>query len=125
MATAERRNASIAGSSWRSTPDRIVAAYPATARARDAFIVSRRPLRPAHDPLRPQGVSVEQEPAASGELADVVTVFLTGRECPWHCAMCDLWRYTTEEDTPASAIPHQIRAALQSLPDVAQALPAM
>src|SRR4029453_3974744 len=74
-------------------------------------------------PLRPQGVSVEQEPAASGELTDVVTVFLTGRECPWHCAMCDLWKYTTEEDTPASAIPHQIRAALQSLPDVAQVLP--
>jgi archaeosine synthase beta-subunit len=90
-----------------------VAAYPVTARARDAFIVSRRPPRPAHDPHRPQGVTVEQEPAPSGELADVVTVFLTGRECPWRCAMCDLWRYTTERDTPVGAIPHQIREALR------------
>ncbi len=86
-----------------------MAAYPATARARDAFIVSRRPARPVHDPFRPQGITVEQEPTGSGELADVVTVFLTGRECPWHCAMCDLWRYTIEEDTPVGAIPHQIR----------------
>jgi archaeosine synthase beta-subunit len=106
-------NASIAASSWRSTPDRTVAAYPATARARDAFIVSRRPARPAHDPRRPQGMTVEQEPTASGRLADVVTVFLTGRECPWRCAMCDLWKYTTEQDTPLGAIPHQLREALR------------
>jgi len=91
-----------------------VAAYPATARARDAFILSRRPSRPAHDPLRPQGVTVEQEPDEAGTPADVVTVFLTGRECPWRCAMCDLWRYTTEGDTPPGAIPHQIREALRA-----------
>jgi radical SAM enzyme (TIGR01210 family) len=92
-----------------------VAAYPATASARDAFILSRRPSRPAHDPLRPQGVMVEQEPDEAGAPADVLTMFLTGRECPWRCAMCDLWKYTTEGDTPAGAIPHQIREALGSL----------
>jgi archaeosine synthase beta-subunit len=89
-----------------------VAAYPATASARDAFILSRRSSRPVHDPLRPQGEMVEHEPDEAGALADVVTVFLTGRECPWRCAMCDLWRYTTEGDTPPGAIPHQIREAL-------------
>ena len=98
--------------------------YPAAAGARDAFIVSRRPPRAAHDPWRAHGVTVEQEPTGTGELAEVVTVFLTGRECPWRCAMCDLWKYTTDADTPAGAIPHQIRAALQSLPDVAQAFQA-
>jgi len=98
-----------------------VAAYPASAGARDAFIVSLRPARPVHDPWRAHGVTVEHEPTDTGDLAEVATVFLTGRECPWRCAMCDLWKYTTESDTPAGAIPHQIRAALQSLPDVAQA----
>ncbi len=101
-------------------------AYPAAAGARDAFIVSRRPPRAAHDPWRAHGVTVEREPTGTGELAEVVTVFLTGRECPWRCAMCDLWKYTTDADTPAGAIPHQIRAALQPSavgrpPDVAQA----
>lgn len=56
---------------------------------------------------------MERERAETGEIADVITVFLTGRECPWRCAMCDLWRYTTEGDTPPGAIPHQIREALR------------
>jgi len=41
----------------------------------------------------------------------VATAFLTGRECPWRCTMCDLWRYTTVEDTPRGAIPSQVAAA--------------
>jgi radical SAM enzyme (TIGR01210 family) len=45
----------------------------------------------------------------------VATVFLTGRECPWRCAMCDLWRYTTPADTPPGAIPAQIAAARVAL----------
>jgi radical SAM enzyme (TIGR01210 family) len=44
------------------------------------------------------------------------TVFLTGRECPWRCAMCDLWQYTTETDTPEGAIPVQVRHALGARP---------
>ena len=90
-----------------------MAAYPASAGARDAFIVSIRPARPVHDPWRAHGVTVEHEPTDTGELAEVVTVFLTGRECPWRCAMCDLWKYTTEADTPVGAIPHQISQALR------------
>ena len=41
-------------------------------------------------------------------VVDVATLFLTGRECPWRCVMCDLWRDTLETDTPPGAIPHQI-----------------
>ena len=41
----------------------------------------------------------------------MATVLLTGRECPWRCAMCDLWRYTTVGDTPLGAIPAQVAAA--------------
>ncbi len=85
--------------------------YPAAASARDRFVVERRGLRDAHDPWRHQGVIVEDERTDDGSIARVATVFLTGRECPWRCVMCDLWRYTIEEDTPVGAIPAQIAAA--------------
>jgi radical SAM enzyme (TIGR01210 family) len=64
-----------------------------------------------HDPWRHQGVIVEDERGEDGAIARVATVFLTGRECPWRCVMCDLWRYTIEDDTPVGAIPAQIAAA--------------
>lgn len=54
---------------------------------------------------------VEDERAEDGSIARVATVLLTGRECPWRCVMCDLWRYTIEQDTPVGAIPAQIAAA--------------
>jgi len=89
--------------------------YPDAAGDRDRFILGLRPKRPRRDAWRHQGVLVEQEPAADGRLAAVATVFLTGRECPWRCVMCDLWRYTTEEDTAAGAIPAQLDLALSEL----------
>jgi radical SAM enzyme (TIGR01210 family) len=86
--------------------------WPAAAADRDRFILEHRPPRPAHDPWRPQGVLVEDEAGLR-----VMTVFLTGRECPWHCAMCDLWRHTTAGDTPPGAIPAQIDAACREVGD--------
>jgi archaeosine synthase beta-subunit len=88
-------------------------AYPDPPAARDRFIMDLRGPRPEHDPWRYQGVLVEDEPTERGDVARVGTIFLTGRECPWRCAMCDLWRYTTRGDTPAGAIPAQIRTARQ------------
>jgi len=85
--------------------------FPSTASARDRFVLDRRGSRPTHDPWRHQGVLVEEERSAEGRPVRIATVFLTGRECPWRCTMCDLWRYTTVEDTPRGAIPHQIAAA--------------
>jgi archaeosine synthase beta-subunit len=82
--------------------------YPEGSTDRDRFVLDRRPPRRRHDPWRYQGLLVEAEPTAAGALATVATVFLTGRECPWRCVMCDLWRYTTEEDTPTGAIPAQL-----------------
>ena len=86
------------------------ASFPATAASRDRFVLGLRGDRPTHDPWRHQGALVEEEPWADGRRAQVATVFLTGRECPWRCTMCDLWRYTTVEDTPPGAIPRQIAA---------------
>ena len=87
--------------------------YPATAAARDRFILDLRGPRPSHDPWRSQNLTIEDELTERGDTARVGTVFLTGRECPWRCAMCDLWQSTTHGDTPEGAIPAQVAAALQ------------
>jgi hypothetical protein len=91
--------------------------YPATSRARDRFVVERRAARTEPDPWRYQDLVVEDEATAEGRVARVATVFLTGRECPWRCAMCDLWRHTTIADTPAGAIAAQVAAARRALGD--------
>ena len=87
--------------------------WPDTAGERDGFVISRRGERPVHDPWHPHQVVVEDERAADGSVIQVATIFLTGRECPWRCAMCDLWRQATADDTPPGAIPAQIAAALK------------
>ena len=89
--------------------------YPASASARDRFVAERRGARPSHDPWQYQGLIVEDERTGEGVRARTATVLLTGRECPWRCAMCDLWRYTTVADTPSGAIAAQVAAAVAAL----------
>jgi radical SAM enzyme (TIGR01210 family) len=98
------------------------AGFPATAAGRDRFVLERRGPRPQHDPWAHQGLIVEDERTAEGVSARVATIFLTGRECPWRCTMCDLWRHTLEGDTPAGSIPAQIAAALSAVVDRADAV---
>jgi radical SAM enzyme (TIGR01210 family) len=93
------------------------AAYPAAAAERDRFILALRDGRPRLDAWRYQELIVEDERTADARIARVGTVLLTGRECPWRCVMCDLWRGTTMEDTPRGAIPQQIADARQRLRD--------
>lgn len=57
----------------------------------------------------------EEEPDAYGALVPTAVVFLTNRECPFRCVMCDLWVNTLDETVPHGAISRQIRAALSSL----------
>jgi radical SAM enzyme (TIGR01210 family) len=89
--------------------------YPTTGLARDRFVLDRRGPRTPHDAWRYQNLIVEDGRTAEGPIAAVATVFLTGRECPWRCVMCDLWQYTITTDTPAGAIPAQIAAARLAL----------
>ncbi len=42
------------------------------------------------------------------EERNVLTVFLTGAECPFTCLFCDLWQYTIDGPTPQGAIPAQL-----------------
>lgn len=53
---------------------------------------------------------------SDGKLRNVNTIFLTNRECPFKCVMCDLWRHTLDEPTPIGAIQAQIKFALDRLP---------
>ncbi len=58
---------------------------------------------------------MEDERTEAGVVAAVATVFLTNRECPWRCLMCDLWKATTPDPLPPGVIPEQIRGALEAL----------
>ncbi len=78
-------------------------------------IVARRPSRNALDPRRPYAWLVEQECSAAGEVVDVATFFLTNRECPLRCLMCDLWKNTLTRSVSPGDIPEQIRWGLEQI----------
>lgn len=89
--------------------------YPVTGAERDAWILARRPGRNDVDSSQPYAYFVEDERSGPGEIVQVATIFLTNRECPWRCLMCDLWRNTLLENVPIGAIPMQVDYALQRL----------
>jgi radical SAM enzyme (TIGR01210 family) len=62
---------------------------------------------------------VEPEHTPQGHVEDVATLFLTNRECPFRCLMCDLWKNTTDRRVPEGAIAAQIEWALSRLPPAA------
>jgi len=82
----------------------------------DLDILSARPPKRAVDPRKPYAFLVEPECTATGVVEDVATVFLTNRECPFRCLMCDLWQYTTDDAVAQGDIPAQIDFALARLP---------
>jgi len=83
---------------------------------RTAWITAQRPPRPTVlDPFKPHGFFLEEERAASGQVASCATILLTNKECPWRCLMCDLWKNTTTQTVPPGAIPRQIDYALSQL----------
>src|SRR4051812_22431598 len=91
----------------------MTAPYPNKSSERDKWILSLRPDRNPVNPLRPYAFLLEQEPSSDGQLVSVATVFLTNRECPWRCVMCDLWKNTSSESV--LSIPEQIDFALEQL----------
>lgn len=93
-----------------------MATYPESTAERDRWILLQRPPRAALDPRRPYAYFVEEECTPDGKPEPVATIFLTNRECPFRCVMCDLWRNTLTETIPIGAIPEQIDFALKHLP---------
>ncbi|QDT97357.1 radical SAM protein [Gimesia aquarii] len=62
----------------------------------------------------------ETECDSDGALTEISTIFLTNRECPFQCLMCDLWQNTLDETLTPGMITHQIDYALQRLPPAKQ-----
>jgi len=90
--------------------------YPTLPAERDLWILAHRGPRNRLDPRQPYAELSEVEPDDSLEPVAVSTIFLTNRECPWRCLMCDLWRNTLTQSLAVGAIPEQIRSALSRLP---------
>jgi radical SAM enzyme (TIGR01210 family) len=82
----------------------------------DDWILARRPPRNQVTPDRPYAYLNEPEPAGAGRVVQVATLFLTNRECPFRCLMCDLWKNTLEAPVAPGRIPAQIRWGLARLP---------
>ncbi len=84
----------------------------------DGWILSHRGRKNSLDPRKPYAWLVEKERSLSGKVEDTAIIFLTNRECAFHCLMCDLWKNTTDATLPAGAIPDQIEWALEKMPGV-------
>lgn len=82
----------------------------------DRWVLRYRSPKAQLDPLRAYATAWEEEPDSSGALVPTAVVFLTNRECPFRCVMCDLWVNTLNETVPRGAIVTQIRTALAELP---------
>lgn len=89
-------------------------------RSLDQQIVEARPKKADVDPFRPYAFHLEKERGPGGDLDPVATLFLTNRECPFRCTMCDLWKNTTDQTVPLGAVPAQIDYALSRLPQAKQ-----
>src|SRR5678815_3439329 len=84
--------------------------------AGDQFVLGHRPSKRAVEPLRAYASTWEEEPDESGALVPSAVVFLSNRECPFRCVMCDLWMNTLDATPPAGAVPRQVARALRELP---------
>jgi radical SAM enzyme (TIGR01210 family) len=82
---------------------------------KDEWIISRRGVKNKADPSQAYGWMVEKEYTASGKIEDTLIIFLTNKECPFHCLMCDLWKNTTNDRVSPGAIPYQIRQILHQV----------
>lgn len=82
----------------------------------DAAVLAARGPKNSLRVDRPYAYLTEPELNSRGTVDDVATVFLTNRECPFRCLMCDLWKNTTNHRVPRGAIPEQIEFALAKLP---------
>jgi len=94
--------------------------YPAEKAARDRWILDRRGPKNRLDPYQPYAYLWEEEIGPDGGAVPTATLFLTNRECPYRCLMCDLWQNTLDTRVPDGAIAAQIRFAQERLPAARQ-----
>lgn len=82
----------------------------------DRWIISCRGKKNTVDLSRPYFYLSERERTIEGVIEDTNVVFITNRECPYRCLMCDLWKNTTNDPVAPGLIPGQIEWALLNLP---------
>jgi len=86
----------------------------------DQDILAARPSKNRVSDQIPYAFLNERECSANGIPTEISTIFLTNRECPFHCLMCDLWKNTTNHTLDPGMIPLQIEYALLRLPPAKQ-----
>jgi archaeosine synthase beta-subunit len=84
----------------------------------DKWILSHRGIKNRVDPSVPYSWLVEKERTHDGRVEDSGIIFLTNRECPFRCLMCDLWKNTTDKTVSPGAIADQIEWALKKMTGV-------
>ncbi len=84
----------------------------------DRQIRSLREKKNKADPSRPYSWSVEKERTREGKIEDTGTIFLTNKECPFTCLMCDLWMNTTDNSVSAGDIESQLNHVLPEFKSV-------
>jgi radical SAM enzyme (TIGR01210 family) len=82
----------------------------------DKWVRSLRDPKHQVDAQTPYAYLLEEEINEQGQLEKVATIFLTNRECPFQCLMCDLWKNTLNHKVEPGDIPTQITKALSQLP---------
>ena len=72
------------------------------------------------DSSRAYATSWEEERGDDGTMVPTSVLFLTNRQCPFRCVMCDLWVNTLRSSVAPGQIPAQIASALGALPPARQ-----
>ena len=86
----------------------------------DRFVLQHRGPKHLVQSDRAYAALHEEEPGADGALISTAVIFLTNRECPFRCVMCDLWTNTLDVTVERGQIPSQIRRAIAALPRARQ-----
>jgi radical SAM enzyme (TIGR01210 family) len=81
-----------------------------------SWILSHRGKKNHVEAGIPYAYTIEKERGINGDVEDVITIFLTNRECAFKCLMCDLWKNTLDHSVEIGDIPKQIEFALSKLP---------
>jgi radical SAM enzyme (TIGR01210 family) len=79
------------------------------------WVRQKRGIKNPVDPFKPYALIREKERSHEGKIEEAATVFLTNKECPFKCLMCDLWKNTTNEKVADGVIAGQIEWAINKL----------
>lgn len=77
-----------------------------------SWILENRGPKNAVLPDRPYAYLIEKERSQAGVIENIGTVFLTNKECPFRCLMCDLWKNTTDYSVTPEQIDQQVLFSL-------------